>query len=305
MEYEKIGLFALGLAVFVFLAPKALSFALGSAAGAMVTGTKKDWADRPGRQPGDLERLAAAAAAAAPVASGAEGFSRAAVDAAGGDWEAASDNNAVLARLQARRRDVVAREGGPLRAKVAWKVAVFEQAVLYRVVLLAEGAAQAWNAGNPFASAFCARGLLAAAAGLAASAARLRTLVEAGDLGAIDNFIMDAGFANALEGTGDPSSQASDTHLAGLITAAEPTIRGIRARYDALTALCDPAAIGQSRFFATLDKTGTEARFSASESLDKVILSQILSGVGVLAAVEGLLSGIDALLPRVADLSQP
>jgi hypothetical protein len=49
--------------------------------------------------------------------------------------------NDALTRLAARRMERIAVEGRFLQSKIAWKVAAYNQAILYRVVALAHGEA--------------------------------------------------------------------------------------------------------------------------------------------------------------------
>jgi hypothetical protein len=48
--------------------------------------------------------------------------------------------DATIERLAARRRTTIEVEGPLFQSKLAWKVATYQQAILYRVVMLARGA---------------------------------------------------------------------------------------------------------------------------------------------------------------------
>jgi hypothetical protein len=233
---------------------------------------------------------------AAAVAAGI-GFDRRAVTAVDGDWEEAARLNAVLAGLQARREAVLAREGA-LRARVAWKVAVFRQAALYRLVALAATAAADWNARNVLGAALAARGLLEATALLQDFERRLQRLTGDGDLAGLDALVTERGFASPVDGAaGAGASRGIDRALidAGADGSA-------RAHYDALSGLCDAGALGQYRVFGELDKAGTAVTFSADAGFEHGLFGHVLGGFAALVPAEAALRAIEEALPRVAAL---
>src|SRR5579862_5058079 len=108
------------------------------------------------------------------------GFVRSAVDHVGAsaDWADIEQSNAVLDRLQARRVPEV-RLGA---SKREWRIAVLQQAFLYRTIALAKGCADAWNAGNVLCSVLAARALLETIAVVEDFERQLSKLVEASNL---------------------------------------------------------------------------------------------------------------------------
>jgi hypothetical protein len=66
----------------------------------------------------------------------------------------------AIDRLAARRKTTIAAEGPFDRSKLAWKVATYQQANLYRVVALGAGARAAWNARNVLVTFLTARALV-------------------------------------------------------------------------------------------------------------------------------------------------
>ena len=235
-------------------------------------------------------RIAVAARTAPAAGGGANGLDRQAVEAVGGDWEAAAKFNAVLAGLQARRQPAVAR-AGTLRARVAWKVAVFRQAALYRVVALGTGSAAAWNGGHVLGAALSARALLEAAA-LLADFER--------NLAGIDALATERAFASPLDGPAEAGRPRGVDPA--LIDAAFAADSNTRAHYDALADLSDAAALGQYRVFGELDKGNTEVAFSAGAGFERGVFGHVLAGFGALVPAEAALQAIDDLLPRVAAL---
>ena len=235
------------------------------------------------------------AAPAAAVAPGG-GFDRAAVAAVEGDWEEAARLNAVLAGLQALRQGRVAREGA-LRTRAAWKVAVFSQAALYRVVALAAGSATDWNVRNVLGAALQARGVLEATALLADFDRRLQSLSSAGDLAGIEALVTERGFASPLDGPAGAGTQPGfDPALINGFDAVA------RAHYDALAGLCEAGALGQFRVFGELEKAGTAVTFSADSGFERGLFGHVLGGVAAIVATEAALRAIEEKLPAVAAL---
>jgi hypothetical protein len=291
-QYEKLGFFALGMVAFVFIAPRALSFVLGGAALMATPPSRLPGAGVKGREPG---RRAAVQAPDEP------GFSETAVEYAGGDWLAASAVNEALAKLRDKRLTAVTREGA-LQSKVAWKIAVSQQAALYHLVALADGATLLWNAHNPVAAALAARALVEAAAVLAEFSRQLERLVVEANLPAIDALVMSHSFANALEGVADPHSIDGGERIAALLQAGEAALPGATTAHAQLSALADAQASAQFGAFGVLDKTSTAVAFRQAESFDKSVFVQIMNGLQVVASVDIVLATIDTMLPKVAAL---
>ena len=235
-----------------------------------------------------------AALAAAAATSG--GFDSRAVAAVGGDWEEAARLNAGLAGLAALRQNRVARDG-VLRGRVAWKVGVFRQAALHRVVALAAGAASNWNARNVLGAAAQALGVLEAAALLADFERRLQRLTSDGDLPGIEALVTERGFASPLDGpAGAGAPRGFDTALI------ETADGAARAHYEALSGLCDSGALGQYRVFGELEKAGTAVTFSPEAGFERGLFDHVLGGVAAIVAAEAALRGIEEKLPGVAAL---
>ena len=291
-QYEKLGLFAFGMVAFVYIAPRALSFVLGGAALMVTPPSKLPGANAKGREPG--RRIAY-------EAPGEPGFSETIVEEAGGDWLPAAAVNDALATLRARRVAAVAREGA-LRSKVAWKIAVSQQAALYHLVALADGATVLWNARNPVAAALAARAVVEAAVVLADFARQLERLVGEANLPAIDALVMAHSFANALEGVADPRLDDGAARIGALLQSAEARLPGASMAHAQLSALADAAASAQFGAFGALDKTSTSVAFREAESFDRAIFAQILAGLQVVASMEAIFAAIEGLVTKVAAL---
>ncbi len=284
--YEKLGLFALGMVIFVVVAPKAMAFFMGSVA-SIATLSQPTIPGAPA-EPRRPERRFAGSSTATDI-----GFGRDAVESAGGDWHAASAINANLVRLQQRRRPSIVRDGDTPHAKITWKIAVSSQAALYRLVALADAATTLWNFRNPLGAIVTATSLLENTAAFVAFEQTLTQLTTTGDLSALDAYVTQAGFPNPLEGETGPSAAKSPAGITLLPPAAQSA-------HAQLAAMADRPALTQYRLFGTLDKTSISVAFSDSESFDKAVLDQLMVAVGTLKAVEIHLATIDALLEKIA-----
>ena len=239
LNFEKIGIY-LGVVAVGYVGWRLLNPFVFSSFARAIGAHKVTPLPSADMRPDPQTRTVATRTAAAAPAGG--GFDRRAVTAVGGDWEAAARLNAVLAGLQALRQPLVAREGA-LRSRTAWKLAVFRQAALYRLVALAAGAAADWNARNVLGAALSARGLLEAAALLQDAVQRLQRLAGEGDLAGIDAFVTERGFASPVDGlAGAGGSRGFDP---ALIDASAGPDGAARQHYDALSGLCDAGALGQ------------------------------------------------------------
>lgn len=290
-DFEKFGIALVGIVIVFLVATRLTPFLLGSAARMIGAGR------------GSVRTETAPEARPTPrpaTVAAATGFSREAVDAAGGDWEEASKVNSLLARLEDRRRRHVGREGDLLRSQVAWKLAAFAQAALQRTLALAGTSTRLWNQRSVEGAVLCSRSVVESAAVLADVAQSLGRLGEAGDLAGLDVLVTRLGFGDALGGgTARPAVALSE-----LIDACDRTAPGTRARYDILAGLAGPVALGQVRLAGDLDKSGTSVTFSDTAMFERGVLNQVAGGLQALAVVETALAGIDALLPRVLELDK-
>src|SRR3977135_1515628 len=90
----------------------------------------------------------------------APGFEKSAIDQNIENWEDVDRFNSCLERLLLRRKSEIVVCGPLTESKTAWKCAILQQALLYRITLLARGCADEWNAGNIVCSMLAARALL-------------------------------------------------------------------------------------------------------------------------------------------------
>src|SRR5687768_14539573 len=130
-----------------------------------------------------------------PLGEARMGFSREAVEAVGADWDEVSRLNAALDELTARRVERVSATGTLAGSKVAWLIVVYEQAILYRAVMLGNGSSKMWNARNVLGAVLMARALIETIASVADFKNQLASLVERADVSAIHVLVTSKLFA--------------------------------------------------------------------------------------------------------------
>ena len=95
--------------------------------------------------------------------------------------------NEALQRLSSRRVERITRSGDLARSKIAWKIATYQQALLYRLVSLGSGCALSWNQKNFLCSLLAARALVETAALLLDFENQLARYLSKEDLACIDS----------------------------------------------------------------------------------------------------------------------
>jgi hypothetical protein len=210
--------------------------------------------------------------------------------------------NSTLARLRNRRKDKVIRTGPFLKSKLAWKVANYQQAVLYRIVMLADGCVLTWNSNNPLCSFLAARALLETTALFSEFEHRLNELIEIPDFGGIDALAMNRTFATRDE----PFAQSNpDLEAISVLTFIDKIdkrlLPGMRRHYDLLSERCHPNSFGHFFFFSTLDtETGTTT-FADNKNKEgnfhHIIAPMILIGL-----VENSMGRLDEMIIKLADI---
>jgi hypothetical protein len=231
-------------------------------------------------------------------------FNRAAVNAAGADWEEVQAVNTVLAQLQERKKATLGRQDDQLTSKTTWLVAVFEQAILYRITALAGAAIAMWEARNPLGATLSARSLLESGALVLAVERELRRLADGGKLAEIDAYVVERAFVTQPGGWIEQARVARPVETLALIDAADQVYAGTRFCYDRLSEIAGPEALGQYAVFGAIDKSGTSVAFRDIESLDSSTFRLILNAARIVVPAAAALESIDALVNKAAALEK-
>src|SRR5216684_2728835 len=128
------------------------------------------------------------------------GFEKSAIDETNEKWDDVERFNACLERLSSRRKSEIVVCGPLTESKTAWKCAVLQQALLYRVTLLARGCADEWNVANVVCSMLAARALLETIVLSNFIRDEAEKFVEAGDIEAIEKLANEQLFSTKDDG---------------------------------------------------------------------------------------------------------
>nr|WP_294516681.1 hypothetical protein [uncultured Rhodopila sp.] len=235
---------------------------------------------------------------ASTTASASVAFERGIVVASGADWEDIQALNAVLETLEGRKKATLLRQGELQASKGAWWLALFEQAILHRILVLVSGALTLWDARNPVGAALSARSLLESGAVVLQIERQLSQLAASGKLADVDAYVADRAFSQP-GGWFEQARKTRPVDVPNAIDEADRASPGVRFCYDRLSEFASPEAIGQHAVFGAIDKTGSSAEFRDDESLDPSTFRLILDAARIIVPVAAALEAIDALVRKV------
>jgi len=216
------------------------------------------------------------------------------------DIEAIDRANKTLARLRDRRKEEIAPEGPFLKSKLAWKIANYQQAILYRTVMLASGCALNWNARNPLCCILAARAMVETAALFFEFEDRLNKLLGQSDFQSIDKLTENQTFASRNKGyLAEYPEDAAINATTFIDKIDKRLIPGMRQHYDFLSEVCHPNSYGHFFFFGKLDaQTGT-THFSEN---NRPGWRHVVPALLLIPLIEGVMVRLDATILKVADL---
>jgi hypothetical protein len=217
------------------------------------------------------------------------------------DAELVETINSTLTRLKDRRLKELTVSGPFLKSKLAWKVAGYQQAVLYRVVMLANGCALNWNANNTLCSILAARALMETVALLLDFEIQLQRLCNGSDFGGIDDLVNNRTFATRDAEWISQAPETKATNAVTFIDKLERLLPDARRYYDMLSEWCHPNSLGHYMFFATLDtETGTVTYSDQKHGQEK--LDVILGASLLILVVENSIVRLDEAILGLAEL---
>jgi hypothetical protein len=210
--------------------------------------------------------------------------------------------NSTLVRLRERRLTEITISGPLRKSKLAWKIATYQQPVLYRVVMLASGCAANWNGRNLLCAYLAARALIETVAVFLVFEDELQTLIEQENLGEIDALIMnrtfstrDTEFIEAL-----PNTKAINI-LTFIDRLEKQDLSGVRKHYEFLSERCHPNYLGQYHFFGTRDRETNVVSYSDWGNLERHF-NYVLAAAMLIQFVERCMDRLDTAILRVSEL---
>ena len=231
------------------------------------------------------------------------GFDQKAVEAVGEDWPDIEEFNQTLERLRKRRLSSIRPEGVAAESKVVWKISSFIQVVLYRIVMLADGCADAWNARNVLAALLCSRAIMETSAVILDFEIQLKRFCGDSNFSAIDDLVMNRTFSTRQEDWHKEGSGLAAVSVLTLIDKMDKTIEGARQHYDFLSEMCHPNSMGHNFMFGKLDTQTAVVCLSDQAPFTRAFSDHVFGGFILIGIFELSLDRIDKLLPRVLELS--
>jgi methyl-accepting chemotaxis protein len=232
------------------------------------------------------------------------GFNKAAIDESE-DWSQVERYNVCLGRLLERRKSEIVVEGPLLQSKTAWKCAVLQQSLLYRITLLAKGCADAWNAENIVCSVLAARALLETVALAMHISERLEQLMEEKKVAALDDLANEILFSTRNDEVVEGGFGHRATNVLGFIDKLERKMAGIRESYEFLSEWCHPNASGHLFTYGEMNTTTGHVGFFDVAPRVRGILGHVVTCFMMILFVELVMDRFDNIVATVPTLPQP
>lgn len=227
------------------------------------------------------------------TAWGREVFTRRSLAHLPGHAELAHWASQPIARLTQRRIDIVRLDRSVPKASIAWKLAIFQQSMLYRAVALAKGITESWSAGNGLSAVIVARSLIETIAAFAEIEACIRSLWLARDLVGIDEALKKATFGTRLADWLTEYPDLAATNILTSVKKLDRDIPGVSFAYDHLSERAHPNSLGHVQMFCSIDIEQGAANFSDELTTNENTFLHIAIGISLLGLFEDRLARLD------------
>jgi hypothetical protein len=215
------------------------------------------------------------------------------------DFERISE---AIDRLAARRKTTIVVDGPFARSKLAWKIATYQQAILYRVVALGAGTRDAWNARNVLVMFLTTRALVETIAVFDDFERSLLAHVASEDLGAMDALAQNRTFATRDEELLDGHPEILATGVMTFIDKIEKRHDlPIRGNYEVMSERCHPNSAGHHQLYSQTDYIDGTVTFSEIKDLPRV-LDHIRAPLGLLSLFERSMNELDPAVAKIAEI---
>jgi hypothetical protein len=232
------------------------------------------------------------------------GFSREFLDLNEEKWEDVERYNETLERLIGRRKNAITVQGFFVHSKTAWKCAVLQQSLLYRVTMLAAGAANMWNLSNVVCSVLCARALLETIAVADHVGSELRRLTEVGNLDGIDELANRLLFATRDQQIIEQRFGHQAVNVLTYIDRMSKKLPDLRNAYDFVSEWCHPNGSGHLFTYGEINKSIGEVKFSERSPRVVGIQGHVITAFMMTEFVELVMDTFDDCIPKIGDLDR-
>jgi hypothetical protein len=210
--------------------------------------------------------------------------------------------NAAIDRLTNLRKAEIQVEGPFFRSKLAWKIATYQEAVLYRAVALMTGARLAWNAKNQLACFILVRALVETFAVFDEFVREVLASLEREDLGAMDELVMNRTFATKdNEMLRDHPNLVATNVLTFIDKMGKHYDLPVRTNYDNLSERCHPNSAGHHQMYSATEKPSGRVTFSETKNLP-MALTYIRAPLGLVFLFERSMERLTEATIQIAEL---
>jgi hypothetical protein len=208
-------------------------------------------------------------------------------------------NECLLRLMHLRKHEVAAAGGDDNVSRIGWKLAVFQQGSLYRVVMLAHGGSSGWNNSNILSSILCSRALLETVAKLHYLQINLAKHVPERNIEAISTLLDKQVFATRDEEVIEEGAGRA-TNVITMIDKFDGAVPGVKQHYDFLSEWCHPNWIGQQFLFGTSDIAKRITTFSVSKGRNANTLDAIFGALMTITRFEKMLPELEGTAATIA-----
>jgi hypothetical protein len=231
------------------------------------------------------------------------GFEKSALDLTRESWDAVEGYNSCLERLLARRKSEIPVTGPLVESKTAWKCAMLQQSLLYRVTTLGRGCSESWNSRNVLSSVLAARALLETIAIFSFVRDELKRFANANDIESIETLLNQQLFATKDK---DVIAQGFGYEARSILTFIDrfgKKIPQIRDHYEFISEWCHPNGSGVFFSFGEINKSDGSVKFSElPPRVSGVVQSHVMACFMIIRLIEPVMDSTDELILRISEM---
>lgn len=229
-------------------------------------------------------------------------FDKRRIEEVGGDWEEASQANLIYEEISSKRISKLDVNDNFIKSKLAWKIAVLEQSLRYRISSLIEGAMQSWNSQNTLSAIVQARCMLETSASILEVHRRIMDHLARKDFNALNALADKVTFSTREKEWLNEFPEHQATSVLTEIDKLDKRLPGVRNHYDGLSEIVHPNSRGHFSFFTTIDWKNMTVNFSdkkrhTDDSLRSILLSCLTTNIA-----STCLDEIASSIPEIAEL---
>ena len=230
------------------------------------------------------------------------GFSKTALDLTIENWVDVERYNGFLERLLVRRKRAVTVVGCLRESKTAWKCAVMQQSLLYRITMLASGCADMWNAGNGISAILSARALVETISLSQFVADTLQKYLDEKNIDAIEELLNHQLFSTRDEKRINDGVGYQARSILTFVDKFNKQLDGVREAYDFLSEFCHPNGSGLLFTYGEIDTKTGAVKFPEANPRVLGIQGHVVTCFMLIAFVEPMMDSFDRVILLVSDL---